>query len=34
MCDRDELYSIDPISGAFEKLPWSGDLPGWQRRAP
>jgi dipeptidyl aminopeptidase/acylaminoacyl peptidase len=34
MCDRDELYSIDPVSGAFEKLPWSGDLPGWQRRAP
>jgi hypothetical protein len=34
MCDRDELYSVDPISGTFEKLPWTSDLPGWQRRAP
>jgi hypothetical protein len=34
MCDRDDLYSIDPVSGRFEKLPWQSDLPGWQRRAP
>ena len=33
MCDRDELYSIDPFGGGFEKLPWQGDLPGWQRLA-
>jgi Tol biopolymer transport system component len=30
-CEHRELYSIDPISGASEKLPWQSDLPGWQR---
>jgi dipeptidyl aminopeptidase/acylaminoacyl peptidase len=33
MCDRQELYTIDPVTGSFEKLPWTGDLPGWQRLA-
>lgn len=32
-CDSHDLYSIDPLSGEFEKLPWQGDLPGWQRLA-
>lgn len=30
-CQHQELYSIDPVLGTFEKLPWQGDLPGWQR---
>jgi hypothetical protein len=30
-CQHKELYSVDPTSGASEKLPWRGDLPGWQR---
>jgi hypothetical protein len=32
-CEARELYTIDPLSGDFEKLPWQGDLPGWQRLA-
>ncbi len=32
-CDRNELYLVDPGSGDSEKLPWQGDLPGWQRIA-
>lgn len=32
-CEHQEIYSIDPVSGDFEKLPWQGDTPGWQRLA-
>ena len=32
-CDRQEIYSVDPVTGDFEKLPWGGDAPGWQRLA-
>jgi Tol biopolymer transport system component len=32
-CASNQLYSVDPVSGDFEKLPWQGDLPGWQRVA-
>jgi Tol biopolymer transport system component len=33
-CDRNKVYSIDPVSGASEQLPWAADAPGWQRLAP
>ena len=33
-CEHKELYSVNPLTGASEKLPWQGDLPGWQRVAP
>jgi Tol biopolymer transport system component len=31
--DKGELYSVDPVGGSFERLPWSSDLPDWQRVA-
>jgi Tol biopolymer transport system component len=35
MCavDLSEIYAIDPLTGASERLPWS-DCPNWQRLAP
>jgi hypothetical protein len=33
--DTTEVYSIDPITKAYDKLPWDLDyVPGWQRLAP
>ena len=32
-CESKELYTVDPITGTFEKLPWQVDAPGWQRLA-
>jgi hypothetical protein len=29
-----EVFSIDPIAGDFETLPWTTELPDWQRVAP
>jgi Tol biopolymer transport system component len=29
-----QVWSVDPVTGVGELLPWAGDLPGWQRRAP
>jgi Tol biopolymer transport system component len=28
-----QVWSVDPVSGEDEILPWAGDLPGWQRLA-
>jgi Tol biopolymer transport system component len=30
---KHQVYSVDPVSGAFELLPWTTELPDWQRRA-
>ena len=32
--DVDDVYSIDPVSGNYELLPWKSDFPNWQRVAP
>ncbi|MEO8273185.1 MAG: hypothetical protein ABI620_03895 [Chloroflexota bacterium] len=32
--DVGTLYAIDPTSGVAELLPYTGELPAWQRRAP
>lgn len=32
-CESREIYAVDPITGDFEKLPWSADAPSWQRVA-
>jgi len=29
--DKNEVYQIDPITGLGKQLPWSGELPDWQR---
>jgi Tol biopolymer transport system component len=29
-----QVFSIDPVTGAVETLPWTTELPDWQRRAP
>ena len=29
-----QVYSIDPTTGAYERLDWTSDLPDWQRVAP
>jgi Tol biopolymer transport system component len=29
--DQKEVYQIDPATGVGKQLPWSGDLPDWQR---
>jgi Tol biopolymer transport system component len=34
LADKNELYVVDPLTDEFEKLPWSADLPGWQRTLP
>ena len=31
VCDMNEVYAVDPISGSTERLPWVSDLPDWQR---
>lgn len=28
-----QVFAIDPVSGRFEELPWTNDLPDWQRVA-
>jgi Tol biopolymer transport system component len=28
-----QVFSIDPITGQYEELPWTNSLPEWQRRA-
>ena len=28
---RRAVYSIDPVSGSYESIPWTTDLPDWQR---
>ena len=33
VASRHEVYSVDPVSGASELLPWTTELPDWQRRA-
>ncbi len=30
---RQQVFSIDPISGTYEELPWTTELPDWQRKA-
>lgn len=32
--DIDDMYTIDPITGVYEQLPWKSDFPNWQRVAP
>lgn len=32
-CSAQEVYTVDPISGDFERLPWRADAPSWQRLA-
>lgn len=27
----DQVYSVDPVSGSYELLPWTSTLPDWQR---
>ncbi|HYO43985.1 MAG TPA: hypothetical protein VES19_12370 [Candidatus Limnocylindrales bacterium] len=29
-----KAYLVDPITGTMTELPWAGDMPDWQRRAP
>jgi Tol biopolymer transport system component len=29
-----QVFSIDPVTGSVETLPWTTELPDWQRRAP
>jgi Tol biopolymer transport system component len=29
-----EVFSIDPVTGGYEKLPWTSVLPDWQRTPP
>jgi Tol biopolymer transport system component len=31
--NTEEVFSVDPVSGAHETLTWATDLPGWQRLA-
>jgi Tol biopolymer transport system component len=31
--NEEKVYSIDPVTGATEALPWATDLPDWQRVA-
>lgn len=32
--DVDDVYAIDPVTGAYELLTWKSDFPNWQRVAP
>lgn len=32
--DADDVYAIDPVTGAYQLLPWKSDFPDWQRVAP
>ena len=32
--DVDDIYSIDPVTGDYERMPWKSDFPNWQRVAP
>ena len=32
--DSHQLFEADPVTGAFSELPWTSELPDWQRRAP
>lgn len=29
-----QVFSIDPVTGEYAELPWTTELPDWQRRAP
>ncbi len=31
--NTEQVFSIDPVTGAFEELPWTNQLPDWQRIA-
>jgi Tol biopolymer transport system component len=31
--DVNDTYEVDPVSGEYSKLPWTGDMPSWQRTA-
>ncbi len=31
--DAHQLFEADPVTGAFSELPWTSELPDWQRRA-
>jgi hypothetical protein len=28
-----QVFSIDPTTGAYERVPWTTELPDWQRVA-
>ena len=28
-----QLFEADPVTGAYSELPWTSELPDWQRRA-
>ncbi len=32
--DRNQAYQVDPATGGWSALPWSSDMPDWQRVAP
>jgi Tol biopolymer transport system component len=28
-----QVFAIDPVTGSYEELPWTNELPDWQRKA-